>query len=45
MRAAGDLVQDFASWRAWGGLLNAAALLLFIVINAIAVIVGAVKRV
>jgi hypothetical protein len=31
LRIAGDLVEDLARWRVWGGLLNAVCLLLFLV--------------
>lgn len=31
VRLLGDLVEELGRWRAWGGLLNAAALLLFVV--------------
>jgi hypothetical protein len=30
LRLAGDVMDDFARYRAWGGLLNAIALLIFI---------------
>ena len=31
VRVTGDLVDSFAGYRSWGGLLNAAALILFVV--------------
>jgi hypothetical protein len=31
LRLTGDLVEDLGRWRAWGGLLNTVALLLFLV--------------
>jgi hypothetical protein len=31
LRIVGDLSDDFARWRVWGGLLNAAALALFVI--------------
>src|SRR6266496_5205547 len=43
LRLTGDLIEDLGRWRAWGGLLNACALLLFLV-NTISSLVGSRRR-
>jgi hypothetical protein len=43
LRLIGDLVEDLARWRVWGGLLNAASLLLF-VLNTVSSIGLSYKR-
>lgn len=41
LRLAGDLVDVLARWRAWGGLLNAVAILLFMSVSASSMAAGA----
>jgi hypothetical protein len=43
LRLTGDLIEDLGRWRAWGGLLSACALLLFLV-NTISSLAGSRRR-
>jgi hypothetical protein len=44
LRLTGDLVDDLARWRVWGGLLNAACLALFVLNTASATIASTDRR-
>ena len=44
LRLTGDLVDELARWRVWGGLLNAASLALFLVNTVSAIVVVRPER-